>query len=184
MTNRIDDAREAVRALGDVPRQLAALEDLTVNQLAEKYQALYGEPTRTRNRGYLRKKLAWRIQELAGSGLAEHTLAKIIELGDELPERWRRRHATPLPSGTAPEDAPAAPATAPRDARLPAVGTVLTRLHDGTAHQVTVGNIGFECNGQIFKTLSAVARHITGTPWNGFVFFGLKKTGAETAEVS
>jgi len=63
----------------------------------------------------------------------------------------------------------------PRDPRIPPVGTVLRRVFQGVAHEVTVCSEGFEYAGQRFKTLSAVAKHITGTPWNGFLFFGLKK---------
>jgi hypothetical protein len=163
-------ARANARELGDVPTQLAALETMTVGALAEKWRELYGEPTRTRNKDYLKKRLAWRIQELAEGGLSAGALARIAELGDQLPERWRMR--------VAPTDA--TPALEPRDPRIPPVGTVLRRVFEGVAHEVTVCNEGFEYAGQRFKTLSAVAKHITGTPWNGFLFFGLKKR-VETA---
>jgi Protein of unknown function (DUF2924) len=168
MANTASRAREAVRTLGDVPTQLIALDAMTVAQLAEKFRELYGEPTHSRNRDYLRKRLAWRIQELSEGGLSERTLTKIVELGDQLPERWRKRHAAPEP--------PAPSASPSRDPRLPPTGTVLTRVFDRRSHQVTVGEDGFDYAGQTFKTLSAVARRITGTAWNGFTFFGL--TGA------
>lgn len=162
-------ARQAAKALGDTPAQLAALDSMTVAQLTDKYREVYGEPTHSRNKDYLRKRLAWRIQELAEGGLSERTLSKIAELGDSLPERWRQRHAAPI-------EAPAAqPAHPPRDPRLPPAGTVLTRLHQGTEHRVTIREDGFEYDGQIYKTLSSVARRIAGTPWNGFTFFGLAK---------
>ena len=73
-------ARANARELGDVPTQLAALEQMNVGQLAEKYRELYGEPTRTRNKEYLRKRLAWRIQELAEGGLPASALER-IEIG-------------------------------------------------------------------------------------------------------
>ena len=74
--------------------------------------------------------------------------------------------------------------TEPRDPRVPPVGTVLRRVFNGVAHEVTVCNEGFEHGGERFKTLSAVAKHITGTPWNGFLFFGLKKRVEMTSEES
>jgi hypothetical protein len=166
-TKTVARARANARELGDVPAQLAALETMSVGQLAEKWRELYGEPTRTRNKDYLKKRLAWRIQELAEGGLSASALARITELGDQMPERWRMR--------LAPTDATPAPALEPRDPRIPPVGTVLRRVFQGVAHEVTVCSEGFEYAGQRFKTLSAVAKHITGTPWNGFLFFGLKK---------
>ena len=86
-------ARTAMRELDDVPTQLAALESMTVGQLAEKWRKLYGEPTRTRNKDYLKKRLAWRIQELAEGGLSQGALARIHQLGDQMPERWRMRQS-------------------------------------------------------------------------------------------
>ena len=168
-------ARTNARELGDVPTQLAALETMSVGELAEKFRELYGEPTRTRNKDYLRKRLAWRIQELAEGGLSASALSLVAQLGDHLPERWRMRQAPPQ----AEEAMPVQPLE-PRDPRVPLVGTVLRRVFNGVAHEVTVCGEGFEYAGERFKTLSAVAKHITGTPWNGFLFFGLKKR-TETA---
>ena len=159
-------ARASARALGDVPPQLAALEHMSVSDLAEKYRELYGEPTRSRNKQYLKKRLAWRIQELAEGGLPACAVAKITELGESLPERWRLRQATQAPLDLA---------AVPRDPRIPPVGTVLRRVFDGVAHEVTVCKEGFAYAGGHFKTLSGIAKLITGTPWNGFAFFHVNK---------
>ena len=165
-------ARKNARELGDAMTRIRQLEDMTVGDLAELYRQLYGEPTRTRNKDYLRKRLQFRLQELANGGLPAKALAKISELGDELPERWRIRQAEkdklPMPE-------------APRDPRLPPVGTVLRRAHQGTTHEVTVALDGFDYAGKRFKTLSGIAKLITGTPWNGFAFFGLKAPPADKA---
>ena len=75
MSNPMERARANARELGDVPAQLAALETMSVGQLAEKWRELYGEPTRTRNKDYLKKRLAWRIQELAEGGLPPGAVA-------------------------------------------------------------------------------------------------------------
>lgn len=165
MANTPERARTAARALADVPTQLAALERMSVAELAERYRDLYGEPTHSRNKDHLRKRLAWRIQELAEGGLPQRALAKIAELGDELPERWRMRQAALHPT----------PAAQQRDPRLPPPGTVLTRLYQGVEHRVTVREQGFEYQGEFYKTLSRIARRITGTAWNGYGFFGLQK---------
>ena len=171
-------ARANARELGDVPTQLAALEKMNVGQLAEKYRELYGEPTRTRNKDYLRKRLSWRIQELAEGGLPASALERIAQLGDDLPERWRMRQAAHE------KDAGPAQPLGPRDPRVPPVGTVLHRVFNGVAHEVTVCGEGFEHAGERFKTLSAIAKHIPGTPLNGFLFYGLKKRVETTSEES
>ncbi len=170
MKKTTDAARESLLLLRDVPAQLAALETMTTPALVAAYRELYGEPTRTRNVPYLRKRLGYRVQELAYGGLPASALEKIAELGDGVPERWRMRQAEK--AGLI--EAPPQP-TEPRDPRIPPVGTVLRRVHNGNTHEVLVCAEGFEHAGTRFKTLSAVARHITGTPWNGFLFFGLLK---------
>jgi hypothetical protein len=121
---------------------------MTVGELTQKYRELYGEPTHSRNKDYLRKRLGWRIQELAEGGLSERTVSKLIALGDQVPERWRMRQAArpPAAQSTGQE------ATGTRDARLPAPGTVVSRIHGGVAHHVTVLEGGFEYAGQSFKT--------------------------------
>ena len=73
-------------------------------------------------------------------------------------------------------------ATEPRDPRVPPVGTVIRRVFDGKAHEVTVCVEGFEYEGQRHKTLSAIATHIAGTRWNGYLFFGLKKRDDAASE--
>ncbi len=155
-----------------VALELAALERMTTGELADKYLELYGEPTRSRNKDYLRKRLAWRVQELAEGGLSERALERIKELGDQLPERWRMRTAL------------SAPTPPPRavDPRLPPPGSVLTRHYRSVDYRVTVKEDGFEYGGRHFASLSAIARHITGTPWNGHLFFGLRKKGASQPE--
>lgn len=176
MSSIVDRARENASALGDVPSQLAALETMNVAALAERYRELYGEPTHSRNKVYLQKRLAWRIQELAEGGLSQGAVARIRQIGDRLPERWRVRQAqVEAAAQPAPEPTPTIPEPAPRDPRLPPVGTVLRRVFEGTTHAVTVCAEGFEYAGRQYTSLSAIATQIAGTRWNGYLFFGLKK---------
>ena len=176
MTKTAARARANARALGDVPSQLAELDTMNVGALAEKYRELYGEPTRSRNKDYLKKRLAWRIQELAEGGLSQGALARIHQLGDQLPERWRMRQGqADSAAATATGEPPAVLALEPRDPRVPPVGTVLRRVFDGKAHEARVCAEGFEYEGRRYKSLSAIATEIAGTRWNGFIFFGLKK---------
>ena len=155
---------QAVTPPGEMAKQLAALQKMTVGRLSEKFLELYGQPTRSRNKPYLQKRLAWRVQELAEGGLSKSALAKIAELGDEFPEKWRRRLA-------------ATPSAPERDSRLPSAGSALIRLYEGRQHRVAVRADCFVYRGKEFKSLSAIARLITGTAWNGFLFFGLARRG-------
>jgi hypothetical protein len=165
-------ARGAVReqpnraAIAAVAADLAALQRMTGPELAERYIALFGVSPRSRNKDFLRKRLAWRIQELAEGGLSERALARIEELGAEALASWRR----PVSVGAASSTRAPIQRTA-RDPRLPSVGTVLTRLHGTTEHRVTVLDDSFEYHGERYRSLSKIARVITGTPWNGYLFF-------------
>lgn len=187
-------------AFASVVDELAALSTLSVAELRAKYLEVFGAPTASRNRDYLRKKLAWRIQELAEGGLSQTAQRRIEDLlADAMTFRFRRpansdaAPASVLPTALSPEgtagtastsgtatEPPIAPVKA-RDARLPAPGTTLRREYKGAVHEVTVLADGFEFRGQPYRSLSHIARHITGTAWNGFLFFGLAERGANNA---
>jgi hypothetical protein len=62
-----------------------------------------------------------------------------------------------------------------RESRTPVVGTRLVREWNGIEHTVTVKRDGFEFDGRLYKSLSAIARGITGTQWNGWRFFGIRE---------
>ena len=107
------------------------------------------------NRRFLESRLAYRIQELAYGGLKPETVERLRALAEDLdggdPKRRRR----------AANDRPIA-------------GTRLIREWQGIEHCVTVRGEDFEYRGRPYKSLSAIAREITGVRWNGWVFFGLK----------
>lgn len=140
-------------------RELAALDTMTVGELAQKYQEVLGRPTRTRNKDYLRRHIAWNIQAQREGRPAPRALDHLRALACQAPLRWRA----------------SAPAVEPpkktRDPRLPRPGTVLTRLRDGVEHHVTVLAEGFAYDGKRYPSLSSIAKVITGKDWNGFRFF-------------
>lgn len=158
-------------AAATVTEQLAALEKMNVGQLAARYREVFGVPTRTRNKEYLRKKIGWRIQELAEGGLSESALARIEQLAPLAPVRWR----SPLPDAREAVEVVATPKPIPRDPRLPPPGSTVMRVHHGVEHRVTVHEQDFEYKGQRYQSLSQIARLISNTPWNGFLFFGLQR---------
>ena len=174
MTRWKTGASQALRELSEITEQLAALSRMSVGELRERYREVYGEPTRSRNKDYLRKQVAWRIQELDEGGLSERAITRIDELASNAPARWRR------PRGQAAISSSNEPPAQDRDSRLPKPGSVIAKTYKGAEHLVTVRADGFEHAGRVYPSLSAVAKAITSTHWNGFLFFGLKKRGGET----
>lgn len=162
---RRDDRETTARVAG----QLAALATMGTAELATRFAELTGQPPRTKNRAYLRKRVAWHLQAAEYGGLSEAALAKIDELTPMALKRFEqsaRRRSRPV------ADRAGKDSVSGRDPRLPAPGAVLKRPYGGEFHEVTVLEEGFEYRGRSFRSLSKVAREITGTPWNGFTFFG------------
>ena len=135
--------------------RLVALKTTPTPQLKEQWRQLFeGEPPAF-NRRYLESRLAYRIQELAYGGLKPETVRRLEKLGEELDGGRvdvRKRPANDRPIS----------------------GTRLIRDYQGVEHCVTVRDNDFEYQGRPYKSLSAIARAITGTQWNGLTFFGLK----------
>ena len=148
--------------LGRVRDELRPLASMTVAELRARYAEVFGEPSHSRNKPYLIKKLARKLQERAEGGLSPRARARAAELAPKALERLR--------DGLAERQALAA-GTAPRDPRCPPVGAVLRREYRGTPHVVRVVEGGFEFGGERYGSLSSVAKAITGTSWNGYTFF-------------
>ena len=138
--------------------RVAALKTLPIPRLKQQWRDLFESEPPPYNRRFLEHRLAYRIQELAYGGLKPATVARLRAIAADLdggdPLRRRRHH----------QDRPIA-------------GTRLIREWQGVEHCVTVLDDGFEYQGRPFGSLSAVARAITGTQWNGWTFFGLKNRG-------
>jgi hypothetical protein len=152
-------------------RDIQALQRMTVGQLRVEWQRLYGEPTRSRNRTYLWRRLAWRVQELQLGGLPDGTKQRILALA---PATLSRPQMPPgyLP---APVGCPTPPGLTPtRDPRLPAPGSTIVREYRGQQLRLQVLDDGFELGGVHYDSLSEAARVVTGQHWNGPLFWGLR----------
>ena len=150
--------------------QVEALRRMTPSQLKQKYLELFGEPSRTGNKDFLAKRCAWRIQSLAEGGLSERARKRAMELARDADIRLTipKQLQTPGAGGATVRT------TVQRDTRVPLPGTVLTRPYKGRVVSVTVLPAGFDHDGTVYSSLSAVAKAVTGTQWNGHLFFGLK----------
>jgi hypothetical protein len=135
--------------------QIAALKEESTAELRIMWTELFARQPPVLGRRYLEDRLAYRIQELHFGGLSDRAQRKLDALVDQLEPKAARR----------------------RDPGRPIAGTQLRREWKGVEHVVTVGEHAFEYNGRPYKSLSAIAREIAGTRWNGWLFFGLRRNG-------
>ena len=134
--------------------RLSALKTAPAAELQAQWRELFGKEAPPHNRAFLQSRLAYRIQELAYGGLKPETLRRLEALGEQ------------LDGGN----------IALRRIRMddkPVTGTRLVRNYQGVEHTVSVRVDGYEWEGRPYKSLSAIARAITGTRWNGWTFFGI-----------
>ncbi len=139
-----------------IPAQLAALKTSSTPELKQQWRDLFQAEPPVFNRRYLESRLAYRVQELTYGGLKPEAVRRLERLGEELDGGGKKKRTMRL------------------DRDRPIIGTRLLREWQGVEQIVTVTATGFEWQGRPYKSLSAIARAITGTRWNGWVFFGLK----------
>jgi len=157
----------------NITRQIEELNDLTVNQLQKRWVEVWNEPCRSRNKDNLRKRIAWKIQANAYGGLSQRALERARELTDETLLKIR----TPqLPHAEGRGETIVHRFTPTTNSLLPPPGALITRRYRDRKIIVSVLDDGFEFDGQVYKSLSAVAKAVTGAHWNGRAFFGLPKT--------
>lgn len=133
--------------VGEIHRQLKELEMLSIDELAQRWHALTGLSACRRNKRALVKRLAYAVQEAAFGGLAHETTVRLEEI---YYRSSQDKHIVPM------------------------TGTMLTREWRGRSYRVTVLPQGFEYGGRLYRSLSSIAREITGTRINGPAFFRLK----------
>ena len=152
----------------NIAARIARLQQLTPKELREQYLTVYGESSRSGNKSYLLKRIAWRMQANAEGDLPERARKRAAELARDSDLRLNP------PRIDEHQDEPYVSAPQPG---LPMPGTMLRRNYKGRTILVTVLDRGFEFEGESFRSLSAIAKHVTGSHWNGRLFFGL--TGKE-----
>lgn len=133
-----------------------------------RYRELFGEESSSSNHAHLFRRIAWRLQALAEGDLTQRARERAMALATDADLRLRAprqfwRELDDKVKQTA------------RDARLPAVGTIVERQYQDQKICVKVLDVGFEYDDKIYDSLSSIASAVTGTRWNGFAFFGLNK---------
>ena len=148
--------------------EIESLRKLNLKDLKRRYGELFGEASPSSNRAHLFRRIAWRLQARGEGDLSERARQRAGDLAADVDLRVRAplsfwRQLSEQKTRTA------------RDPRLPAVGRELQRSYQGRPIVVQVLEEGFEYNGKTYGSLSAIAHQVTGTRWNGFLFFGLNK---------
>jgi hypothetical protein len=144
--------------------QILALKEAFLADLQKKYSEVFdGKKAPSNNKTYLWQRIAYRIQELEYGSLPEEAKDKVKQIAEEYdpinnkvlrPDASKRRKPW-------------------RDGRLPVPGTIINKNYKGRDITVKVLDIGFEYDGKVYKTLTAIAKEITGSHWNGYLFFGM-----------
>jgi hypothetical protein len=129
--------------------QIVQLPTMATPDLVTLWTSIFDVPPHNKNKVFLIRKIAWRLQELAYGGLSDDTQTKIRNMHDLTTKKTIKKN-------------------------LPPIGTILEREHGNETHRVTVLRDGFEYRQCKYKSLTKIATHITGTKWSGPRFFGLK----------
>lgn len=149
----------------EIAKRIAALADMTIPELREEYSRVFGEETRSKHKVFLRKRIVWGLQAREYGGLSERALQRAEELTSEsnltlvAPKAWtetstfRSKHDPP----------PLLP------------GAQLVRKYKGEQIVVTKLPKGFEWKGEVYRSLSAIAKAVTNSHWNGNLFFRVGK---------
>jgi hypothetical protein len=159
----------------NVERKLAALAQMTPAQLRKKYAEVFNEQSRSGHKDWLIKRIIWRMQAMAEGDLSERARQRALEIANDADLR-----TTAPKTDVESERSTGQSERIPRaidDSRLPRSGSVITREYKGQLLQVLIKDNGFEFEGIAYRTLSALAKKITGTHTNGFLFFRLGDYG-------
>ncbi len=158
----------------NIRKELAALKRMTVPELRRQYARVFGEDTTSRHKEYLIRRIIWQLQVNEEGGISERAKrrARHLAAGSDV-------RLTAPPSGSAQQAGGTKPEAIdfPQDDRLPMPGVIITRRYKNQTIAVRVLPRGFEYEGDVYRTLSAVAKKITGTHWNGYNFFKLGQKG-------
>jgi hypothetical protein len=161
--------------------QIAELGRMTVTKLRQQYAEVFGEETRSNNKQFLYRRIAWRIQALAEGGLSERARRRALEIANDADLRIRAPRKKPQDPDAFLKVSEKVPK--PLDSRLPAPGAWLERVYRGNMIAMKVRIDGIEFEGRVYKTLTAAVNEATGGRWNGYKFFGLPSPAeADSAE--
>ena len=156
--------------------EIENLRRATLADLRSKFRDLFQEPTQSRHREHLFRRIAWRLQALAEGDLSERAfrraqeIARDADLRKVAPRDFLQVDGEPVQTTVSGRN------HRRPDSRLPLPGVVLSRKWKGRTILVDVLADGFRYENRHYSSLSAIAVAITGTRWNGIAFFGLTRS--------
>ena len=156
----------------NVGKEVSSLQRMTARELRNRYAEVFSEETKTGNKAWLRKRIIWRLQSLTEGDISERARKHAAELANDADVRMSPPKVKPLKN---PAGATTATFRIAGGDRLPLPGSLITREYKGQLIQVKVLPSGFEFESEVYKSLSAVAKAITGQHCNGYYFFRLGK---------
>jgi len=156
--------------------QIDELSAMSGAELEKQHMQLFGEEPATTHRQFLFRKVAWRLQADREGGMPESARELARAIAQDTPLRNRvisnagkRRAGIPIDQSVTTIITPG------HDSRLPMPGGLIVKKFKDKTIVVKVTDVGFEYDNRRYTSLSAIAQEVTGTKWNGFVFFGLAK---------
>lgn len=163
-----------------VSREVDKMKRMTARELKERYLEVFGEVSRSCNKDFLWKRIAWRLQAVAEGGLTERARHRAEEIANEADLRIRPPAGVFTPTADSSSQTTASYSfKSDQEQRLPMPGAILIRHYKGTVVRVLVMDKGFEYNGEVYRSLTAITKKVTGTRWNGNHFFGINKGKAK-----
>ena len=153
----------------ELDQHIDQLRQMTTAQLQLKYRELFGQPSHSNHKDYLFRRVAWRMQALAEGTLSERAL----EYARDIAADADLRLCAPKKAIETEPAIRVANASRQLDPRVPAPGTQLIKRYKDETLTVTVLEDGYQYGDRVYKSLSAIARQVTGTQWNGYSFFAL-----------
>ncbi len=155
----------------NVIRTIEEIQDLKIRALKKRYRDLFGEESKSANKQFLLRRIAYRLQANEEGDLSERARRRAAEIADDRDLRVRAPGDFRGRSDSGPSIVDRS--RPPVDRRLPGPGALLTRRVGDRQIVVKVLKDGFEYESRRYGSLSAIAREVTGTRWNGLLFFGL-----------
>jgi hypothetical protein len=155
--------------------EIESLRRANMSGLRKKYEEVFQEPTRCRNREHLFRRIAWRLQALAEGDLSERARGRAREIARDADLRKVAPRDFLSVGGERVQTTGEKRNGREQDRRLPVPGSLLSRKWKGRTILVEALVKGFRYEDRHYPSLSAIAVAITGTRWNGLAFFGLTR---------
>jgi hypothetical protein len=161
----------------NINKEVREMEKRSVRELRQQYAEVFGESTNAANKPWLIKRIAWRMQSNIEGDISQRARERAAEIANDgdirmsPPPDRPQNHSKASPAGRIKTQK----VEFSLDDRLPTPGTILSREYKGVVHQVRVLANGFEYDGSVYKSLTAIAKVITGQHCSGFAFFKLNK---------